>query len=265
MADFERVVARRCRSTRRCVELAQQVAACAAASSADSPPGGVRSATGLRAVLEERALVRRRQEAAAEAVEAAGRDHAAAEHDEAGQVPALAAQAVGDPRAHARPALLAVAGVQEVVGVGVLGEVRRPSSGRPPGRRRTSATCGNRSLTGMPLWPYLLELPRATASVLPTLLNCVGSTFIVIGLPCYFVQARLGVERVDLRRAAVHEQEDDGLGLRGEVRLLRRERVVAGADFGLHERGQCGRAERRWRSGGAVRGGSRTAHLVRAH
>ena len=94
-----------------------------------SPRRAVRSATGLLAALEERALIRGRQEAAAEAVEAAGRDHAAAEHDEAGQVAALAAQAVGDPRAHARPALLAVAGVQEVVGVGVLGEVRRPSSG----------------------------------------------------------------------------------------------------------------------------------------
>ena len=107
-----------------------------------SLPGGVMSATGCAAWLEERALIRGRQEAAAEAVEAAGRNHAAVEDDEPGQVAALAAQAVGDPRAHARPALQPDAGVQEVVRVGVLGEVRRPSSGRRPGRRHTWRRAG---------------------------------------------------------------------------------------------------------------------------
>ena len=39
------------------------------------------------------------------------------------------------------------------------------------------------------------------------------------------VQLRLVVEGVDVARAAVHEQEDDALGLGGEVRLLRGQRV----------------------------------------
>src|SRR5438876_650796 len=68
----------------------------------------------LGAAAEQRALEGGGQKAVVETVEAAGRDHAAAQDDEAGQVAADAAQAVGDPGAHARPALLAVAGVQEI-------------------------------------------------------------------------------------------------------------------------------------------------------
>ena len=40
-------------------------------------------------------------------------------------------------------------------------------------------------------------------------------------------ERRLGVERVDVRRAAVHEQVDDALRLGGKRRLLRRERIDA--------------------------------------
>src|SRR5688572_12637997 len=40
------------------------------------------------------------------------------------------------------------------------------------------------------------------------------------------VELRLVVERVDLARAAIHEQEDDGLRARREVRRLRRERAL---------------------------------------
>src|SRR5438552_19049201 len=36
-----------------------------------------------------------------------------------------------------------------------------------------SATCGNRSLTGMPLLPYCLNF-HGDCRTLPTLLNCVG-------------------------------------------------------------------------------------------
>ena len=49
----------------------------------------------------------------------------------------------------------------------------------------------------MPHWPYCLNF-HGQASVLPTLLNCVGSTFAGNGWPLYFVQRRLGVEGVDL-------------------------------------------------------------------
>ena len=90
-------------------------------------------ATGGFAGLEDRALIGGRQEAAVEVVEAAGRDQAAVEDDEAGQVLVLAAQAVTDPRPHARPALEAGAGVQEVVGAvcsGKFDTIERTTPGR---------------------------------------------------------------------------------------------------------------------------------------
>ncbi len=75
-------------------------------------------------MLKYRTLKRRRQKSVAETIQPTRRDESAIEHDEAGQIAALASQTVGCPGAHARPALLAVTGVDEVVGVGVLREVR---------------------------------------------------------------------------------------------------------------------------------------------
>jgi hypothetical protein len=54
------------------------------------------------------------QKAVVEAIHAARRYQTAVEHDEAGQVLALTAQAIGHPRALARTTLEPVAGVQEV-------------------------------------------------------------------------------------------------------------------------------------------------------
>ena len=72
---------------------------------------------------EDRALIRRRQKAAVEIVEPAGRNQAAVDHDEARQIAALAPQAVAEPGPHARPPLHAGARVQEVVGRRVLGKL----------------------------------------------------------------------------------------------------------------------------------------------
>ena len=199
------------RSSTPLIERAQQVELAAAATSALAPLR-LMSATGLSPRLKDRALIRRRQEAAVEAIEPAGRNHAAVEDDEAGQVLALAAQAVGDPRAHAGPALQAAAGVHEVIGVGVLREVRRPSSGRSPGRRRTWPTCGNRSLTGMPLWPYWRNFHGRLEHV-ADVVELRGLDLHLDRLAVLAVEPRLGIERIDLRRPAVHEQEDDVLGL----------------------------------------------------
>lgn len=41
------------------------------------------------------------------------------------------------------------------------------------------------------------------------------------GFPVELSELGLRVERIDLRRAAVHEQEDHALGLRGQGRFLR--------------------------------------------
>ena len=60
----------------------------------------------------------------------------------------------------------------------------------------------------MPLWPWLANF-QGEPNVVPLLLNCVGSIFIANGWPCSAVQERLGIERIHLRRPAVHVEEDD--------------------------------------------------------
>ena len=77
----------------------------------------------LRAELD--ALVDRRQKSAAPArLAAVGRVLAREQHDEAGQVAALAAEPVGQPGAHARPAEHLAAGVHEDL-PGRMVELRR--------------------------------------------------------------------------------------------------------------------------------------------
>ena len=49
-----------------------------------------------------------------------------------------------------------------------------------------------------------------------------------VGLAVMLVEHRLRVEQIHLARAAVHEQVNDGLGLRREVRLPRLEVGAAG-------------------------------------
>src|SRR5262249_3373156 len=73
---------------------------------------------------EDRALIRRGKETAVEVVEAARRDEAAVEDDEARQILVLTAETVAEPCPHARPTLYAAAGVQEVIGARVLRELR---------------------------------------------------------------------------------------------------------------------------------------------
>ena len=75
----------------------------------------------------------------------------------------------------------------------------------------------------MPLWPYLRNLngePHRRAGLAFGAEVRLGS-----GLPWYFVEHRLGVERVDVRRPAVHEQVDDLLGPGREVGRPRGQRV----------------------------------------
>ena len=191
--------------------------------SAGSGSVGRMFATGVVRRPEDRALVRRRQEAAREAVEPAGRNQPAVEHDERGQVAVLAAEPVRHPRAHARPAREAEAGVQEVVRVRVLGELRRHRAhdaqvvGMPARRAGTGRSPAGRTRRS---WRNF----HGDCSVVPLLLNCVGSIFIPNGWP-FSRQPRLRVERVDLRRAAVHVEEDDAAGPR---RMMGQHRAADG-------------------------------------
>ena len=80
--------------------------------------------------------------------------------DEAGQVLVLGAQAVGDPRAHARPrqrALAAVHQQQRRLVVRDVGVHRADDADVVDAR---SPSCGSSSLTSMPLWPYFAKLER---------------------------------------------------------------------------------------------------------
>ena len=88
-----------------------------------------------------------------------------------------------------------------------------------------AAVWANSSLTSMPLWPYFWN---GTASAAPrrSCARCAG--WARQRLAVVLVEQRLGVERVDVRRPAVHEQVDDPLGLAGEVRRLRGQRVDVG-------------------------------------
>ncbi len=82
------------------------------------------------------------------------------------------------------------------------------------------ASSGNSSLIHSPLSPRFSNLngePMSLPAAEPA--ASAGRRFAVVGR-----QLRLVVEGIDVARRAVHAQEDDALGLRGEVRLLRRER-----------------------------------------
>ena len=70
----------------------------------------------------------------------------------------------------------------------------------------------------------LLELPRARSSGVSPLVNWLTILPKLVGqrLAVVLFERRLGIERVDLARAADHEQEDDRLRLGREVRRLRR-------------------------------------------
>jgi hypothetical protein len=58
-----------------------------------------------------------------------------------------------------------------------------------------------------------------------------------IRLAVVAIQQRLGIERVDVRRAAFHEQKDDPLGPRRQMRRFGCERILLGRFACLSEQG----------------------------
>ena len=103
------------------------------------PSGFARFRIGVRCSRQRHALIGRRQEAAAPVRRAAARAaRAGLQHDEPRQVARLAADAVGDPGPHARPAELRRAGVHEQLGRAVVEHVgrHRPHDADVVGDRR---------------------------------------------------------------------------------------------------------------------------------
>ena len=142
--------------------------------------------------------------------------HAAGDqHDEAGQVLVLGAQAVGDPGAHAGPAGPRRAGVEQQLGGGVveLVGVHRPDHAQLVGdlvqvrhARRTS-TCRSCRAGELARRAEQLGRPGGEREPLP-LEELVGA-----GLAVVLDQLRLVVEQVEVRRRAGHVQVDHPLGL----------------------------------------------------
>ena len=80
-------------------------------------------------------------------------------------------------------------------------------------RRCTCAVCGNSSLTSIPDSPCRRNFHGDASKF-----RCWPRYSFGAGRPSFLAQARLGIERIDLRWAAGHEQEDDPLGPRGKMR-----------------------------------------------
>ena len=208
------------------VQVAAAGRACSRRLSRDDAGGVAEVQHGVLAGAELHALVLRRQEAAApqagveRLVDLARRD----EHDERRQVLVVAAEAVVQPRAHARPAGDLRAGLEE--------RDRRVVVDRLGVHRADEAEVVD-DLGGV---RQQLADPRAACAVLRefeeragqrqrrlvarhageplALAHGVGQ---LLAVP--LVEQRLVVEHLQLRRPAGHEQVDDALRLGGEVQL----------------------------------------------
>ena len=174
-----------------------------------------------------------------------------ADGDEGGQVLVLGAEPVGDPRAHARPDEVVAAGVQ----LQQRAAVRRVGAVQERRMQRSSthcATCGNSSLTGRPLWPYCLNF-HGDFSSLPGLGELHARLREGVRLAVVALEQRLGVERVDVRRPALHEEEDDALRPRARnaaasaaSRIVHRRRAPAPARASLARRDSQSPPALRW-------------------
>ena len=189
--------------------------------------------------VDDRAGVVRREEAAAEVGDAAVGGDAAVEDDEAGEVLVGAAEAVGSPGAHAGPAEQRVAGVDAVDGVGVVGGEggHRADDAEVVG---AGAEVGEEVADGKPALAVAFEFPGAGHEVALAVEDG-GVGFEAGWFAVIFVELGFRVEGVDLGDAAVHEHEDDALGLGGEV--WNGGGFVSGQGLVVEERGEGDAAE----------------------
>ena len=187
---------------------------------------------GFALAAQRDALITGRQESAAPVHRAAARTtRPALEHDEPRQVVRRAAEPVGRPCAHARPAELRRAGVHEELCRRVVEHVRRAGADEAhvvhdPRRARKQLAHPH---SGLPVAAegalrseqLGLVLERAVHEREPL------AREIRIGdrLAVELRETRLGVEQVELRRPAGHEEVDDVLGAGRMMRRLRRERM----------------------------------------
>ncbi len=171
---------------------------------------------GLTTAAKRRSLVGDGQKATAETIDAPRRNHPAIEDDETGQILALGPQPVRGPGTHAGTPLLSAAGVHEVIGVGVLRKIR---CHRADDRHVVDAAAdiGEQIAYRNTALAVLPERPRAIEHH-ADVVELRGSDRHLDRLTMLALQTRLGVERIDLRRSAVHEQKDHARGPRAKMR-----------------------------------------------
>ena len=158
--------------------------------------------------LDDRSLVSRGQEAIGEVVEATRRDQSAVDHHVAGQFVVLATEAVGRPCSHARTPLQARAGVEKIVGVGVLGEFARHRADDRQfidDRAHVRKQIAHRD-AALPVW---LKLPRARQHPADVVeLRGIDLEERVRVLAGMLLERGLRIEAVNLRHAAIHIEKD---------------------------------------------------------
>ena len=197
--------------------------------------------------MDQRSLMDRRQESVAHHGDSAVRDAAAASDHEARQVPILAAQPVGDPRPHARKSRERQAAVDVVVALGVLHELG--GHGADHAQFIGDLAYAREQVADRdPALAARLERPRARED------RAVLVEHGPLGLERHRLtgllrEARLGIERVDMRHAARHVAEDDVSDLGLEMRALRPQLLSgirsfpSGSRFLRHQRGGSQHAE----------------------
>ena len=187
-------------------------------------------------IVDVRALIHRGQEAVAPELRTDNR-LAGTEDDVAGQVLILGAETIRQPRPPARTDRLDVAGIHQeqrpLVGRRLV--VHRPDNADVVDALRDF---GKKFADFDPASSGLPEHKRGLHQ------------FALLGrslrrvLAVELLQFRLRIEGIDVRRPAVHEQEDDALDLGGKVPDLRRQRPRRdGRRFVRKHAGQAERAE----------------------
>ena len=188
------------------------------------------------AVAQRSALVRRWQEGRAEVI-CPALSQCLANGDIAGKVLVFRTQAVRQPRAHGRTDKRVAASVPfehgaAMPGIGAMHRAHDRQIVDNTGHVGEEFADFGTALT------VLLELKwrsdQVTGAARKRNDTRLGEGQRLAAVP---VENRLRIERVNVRRAAEHEQHDDALGARREMRFAQRQRAGCGGIFG-EQRGQ---------------------------
>ncbi len=190
---------------------------------------------GFRPGHDERALIRSRQEVARKDLSARvgllRRDD-----DEAGQIAVQRTEAISHPRAHAGPRLRERARVHTKRGVVVV-RVRGVHRANQRDVVHAASDVRKQRAHLRAALPVLRKLPLRSLQINALVtrpafdLGMVGLDLLAVALH----QLRLRIKAVHVRDTAGHEEEDDVLRLRREMRFLGCERVGAVREQSLHD------------------------------